>query len=106
MHSALDASIYRALNDGSHFKAQVVDPKIYGPKWSLYRDIAFHPYRPALVVACSFLVTTYFHAIFSDFVAHSSVDVVHFMSRKKFPPLALQLCCNSLCYIATLFSLL
>ena len=39
MHSALDASIYRALNYGPHFKAQIVNPKIYGPKWSLCRDM-------------------------------------------------------------------
>ena len=44
---------------------------------------------------------------------HSSIDVVCFISRhgclllrQKFPPPALQLCCNSLCYVVTLFSLL
>ena len=44
---------------------------------------------------------------------HSYVDVVCFMSRQgrlllqhKFPPSALQLCCNSLCYDAIFFLLL
>ena len=35
VHSALDASIYQALNDGPHLKVQIVDPKSFGPKWLL-----------------------------------------------------------------------
>ena len=74
VHSALDASIYRAVNDGPHFKAQNVDPKIYGPKWSLCRNkessIAtwFLSLSPSFCNGLQFPVTTYFHAIFFDSV--------------------------------------
>ena len=37
MHNAINAFIYRALNDGPYFKAQIVDPKISSPKWLLCR---------------------------------------------------------------------
>ena len=74
-HSALYESIYRALNDGSHFKAQIVDPKIYGPKWFLCRDkessvmtwflsLSLSSYR-----GLQFPVVTYFHDVFFDDVA-------------------------------------
>ena len=75
MHSALDASIYRALNDGSHFKAQIVDPKISSPKWLLCRDkessIAtwFLSLSPSSCHGLQFPVATYFHVIFFDSVA-------------------------------------
>ena len=31
MNSALDASIYRFSNDGSHFKAKIMDPQKFWP---------------------------------------------------------------------------
>ena len=79
-----------------------------------------YPYRQALIMAFSFLSRHIFmlsSSIMSrhnlTVLQHSSVDVVCFMSRhgcllsrQKFPPPALQLCCNSLCYVATLFMLL
>ena len=72
MHSALGASIYRALNDGPHFKAQIVDPKISSPKWSLCRDKESSVATWFLSLnSCNglqFLVTTYFPAIFFDSV--------------------------------------
>ena len=76
--------------------------------------------RPALVVAYSFL-SRHIFMLSSSILSrhnltlsqHSSVDVVCFMSRhgcllsqQKFPPSALQLCCNSLYYVATFFLLL
>ena len=38
-HNALDVSIYRLSNVGSHFNNCVVDPQNSSPNWSLYRDI-------------------------------------------------------------------
>ena len=38
-HSALDASMYRFLNVGLHFKNYFVNPQISGLIWSLCRDI-------------------------------------------------------------------
>ena len=61
MHSALNESIYRALNNGPHFKAQIVDPKFLAQnghfvvtKKVLSRHGSYLCH-PALVVACSFL---------------------------------------------------
>ena len=76
--------------------------------------------RLAFAVACSFL-SWHIFMLFSLILLrhnltmsrHSSVDVVCFMSqhgcllsRQKFPPPTLQLCCNSLYYVATFFLLL
>ena len=103
-----------------------MDPKNSGPngrfvmtKKALLRH-GFYLCRPALIVACSFLSRHTF--MFSSLIMsrhnftlsrHSSVDVFWFMlrhgclfSRHKFPPPALQLFCNSLCYTTTLFLLL
>ena len=77
-------------------------------------------YRLSLFVAYSFLSQHIFmlsSSILSrhnfNFSQHSSVDVIYSMSqhgclllRQKFPPPALQLCCNSLDYVATFFLLL
>ena len=69
--------------------------------------------RLAFVVACSFLSRHIF--MLSSLILllhnltlsrHSSVDVVCFMSQKKFPPPTFKLCCNSLYYVATFFLLL
>ena len=70
-----------------------MDPKIFGPKWSLFRDkesyVAtwFLSLLPSSCRGLQFLVATYFHAIFFDSVPHnftlsrhSSVDVVCSMS--------------------------
>ena len=74
-HSALDVSIYRALNDGLHFKEQIVDPKISSLKWSLCHNKESYVatwFLSLLASSCrglQFLIATYFHAIFSDSVA-------------------------------------
>ena len=76
--------------------------------------------RSTLVVAYSFLsrhISLLSSLILSrhnfTLLRHSSVDVICFMSRHgcllsrhKFPHSALQLCCNSLCYVMTFFLLL
>ena len=125
-HSALDASIYIALNDGSHFKAQIVDPKISSQKWSLCRDKEISIVKWFLSLSLNsycglqFPIATYFHVIFFDLSRnnltlsrHSSIDVFCFtplhgclLSRQKFCPSALQLCCNILYYVVTFFMLL
>ena len=76
--------------------------------------------RSALIVACSFL-SQHIFMLYSFILLrhnltlsrHNSIDVVCFMSRhgclllrQKFPPSALQICCNSFCYVATFFLLL
>ena len=60
MHSALDASIYRFSNDGSHFNVEIMDPQNFDPigyfvvTLKIISGPSFHLCSPALVVACSF----------------------------------------------------
>ena len=41
-HNALNASIYRFSNDGSYFKAEIVDLQKLWPNWLLYHDLENH----------------------------------------------------------------
>ena len=75
MHSALDAAIYRLSNVGPHFNNCVVDPKNFGPNWSLCRDIEssvateFSVFVAGLCRSMQFFVATCSLGFFLDSVA-------------------------------------
>ena len=82
MHSALDASIYRLSNVGSHFKIALSIPKYYSPNWSLCCDIETYVATELLIFIagfyCSmqFSIATGFLSFFLDYVMTNFDNVV------------------------------